>query len=1064
MRWHDLLAGLDGPGRELERGSGRRGRAPSPTTAAASRPARCFACIPGAGHRRARLRAPRRSRAGAVALLVERPLAARRSPQARVPERARARSARSRPASTATRRARCACLGVTGTNGKTTTTYLLEAIARARGRARRRDRHRRRARRRATPSTAGAHHARGDRPPGAARARCATRACGTVAMEVSSHALDQHRVDGTRFAAVCFTNLSPRPPRLPRHARRVLRGEGAAVRRRRSRRRAAVNVDDAHGARARARARRAPGSTSWTYARRRRRRRRRRATDVELGATARAFALVDRRDGRRRADRARRSSAVQRRERARGRGHRARRRLRRSTRSPPGSRGPSSCPAGSSGSTRASRSPCSSTTPTRPTRSARVLAAARALAGAGGRVIVVFGCGGDRDRGKRPLMGAAVGRGADLAVVTSDNPRSEDPQAIAAEVLAGLRRRPRPCVVELDRRAAIARRARRRAAPATSCVIAGKGHETGQTDRRRHRAVRRPRRRARGAGGARMELTAAELAARHRRRGRRRRRPTRARTSFAIDSRVARAGRVLRRAAWPSATATTSSPTRSRAARRVALVDRVADHAARRGRRGRAGRRPARRARGASARAARRGSRDATVVGVTGSAGKTAHQGPHRGRARRRLARAREPGVVQQRGRAPAHAARARRRTPRRWCSRWARASRATSPTLCAIARPTVGVVTNVGLAHAEHLGGREGIARVKGELLEALAADGARGARRRRRRDAAGSPRRTAARVLRGRRRGRRRRRRGATTSTLDAELRPRFALESPWGSGAVALAVRGAHQVANAALAAAVALALGVPLDDGRRRARRGRARRRGGWRCAHAPTACVVLNDAYNANPSSMAAALRVARARSTSPGGGSRCSARCASSATHSDAEHAALGDLVGAARHRRARRGRARGGAARRRARERPGVARHRGRPTPPTRARRGRARVVQPGDAVLVKAQPRRRARAWSPHALRPREATPRDRAPRRRRGRVRARASSARRCSSACCAREGIGQQIRDDGPFAHPHVAKAGTPTMGGIAIVGERGHRLPRRARPHRADQVRRAPASR
>jgi UDP-N-acetylmuramoyl-L-alanyl-D-glutamate--2,6-diaminopimelate ligase len=103
-----------------------------------------------------------------------------------------------------------------------------------------------------------------------------------------------------------------------------------------------------------------------------------------------------------------------------------------------------------------------------------VLRAARDLAE--GRLVATFGCGGDRDRAKRPLMGEIAARLADAVIVTSDNPRSEDPEAIIAEVLAGAGEGAEAIV---DRRAAIAR-AIELAAPGDVVVIAGKGHEQGQ--------------------------------------------------------------------------------------------------------------------------------------------------------------------------------------------------------------------------------------------------------------------------------------------------------------------------------------------------------------------------------------------------------------------------------------------------------------------------------------------------------------------------------------------------------------------------------------------------------
>jgi UDP-N-acetylmuramoyl-L-alanyl-D-glutamate--2,6-diaminopimelate ligase len=95
-----------------------------------------------------------------------------------------------------------------------------------------------------------------------------------------------------------------------------------------------------------------------------------------------------------------------------------------------------------------------------------------------GAVHLVFGCGGDRDRSKRPRMGAVAGRRADRIVITNDNPRSEDPGRIAEEIVAGLGRRG-GCTVQLDRRAAI-REAIAAARPGDAVLIAGKGHETYQ--------------------------------------------------------------------------------------------------------------------------------------------------------------------------------------------------------------------------------------------------------------------------------------------------------------------------------------------------------------------------------------------------------------------------------------------------------------------------------------------------------------------------------------------------------------------------------------------------------
>ena len=111
---------------------------------------------------------------------------------------------------------------------------------------------------------------------------------------------------------------------------------------------------------------------------------------------------------------------------------------------------------------------------------AQVLDAARELLAGSGRLWVVFGCGGDRDSSKRPMMGRVAAELADQVIVTSDNPRSEDPDAIISDVLAGVPRRSRGVLALADRRAAIAR-SLAEAEDGDVVVVAGKGHETTQT-------------------------------------------------------------------------------------------------------------------------------------------------------------------------------------------------------------------------------------------------------------------------------------------------------------------------------------------------------------------------------------------------------------------------------------------------------------------------------------------------------------------------------------------------------------------------------------------------------
>jgi UDP-N-acetylmuramoyl-L-alanyl-D-glutamate--2,6-diaminopimelate ligase len=464
---HDLLAGLDGV--ELTGDPNVEVTAITHDSRLVG-PDACFACIPGArddGH----AHAADAVASGAVALLVERllPLAVTqaRVPSVRVALGPAAAALHGHP-SRAMR-----CLGVTGTNGKTTTTYLLEAIAREAGDAV------------GVIGTVGARIA-GDAvesqhtTPEATElqellARMRDAGVATVAMEVSSHALAQHRVDGTWFAAACFTNLSHE--HLDYHGSLDAYFEAKAALFDPARvGAAAINVDDAHGRvlveRAAAR-----GVSVTTFGVD--------ADTADLAAVApvygpaeTTFTLVERASG---AAAAVELSLVGSFNVANALAAAATART-----------------AGFDLADVAAGLAAPIVVPGRfervdagqpfavvvdyahtPDALARVLEAAHPLVG-GGRLIVVFGCGGDRDAAKRPLMGQVVGDAADLAVLTSDNPRSEDPRAIADAVLAGLAEGSATVAVELDRRTAIGD-ALAGAASGDVVVIAGKGHETGQT-------------------------------------------------------------------------------------------------------------------------------------------------------------------------------------------------------------------------------------------------------------------------------------------------------------------------------------------------------------------------------------------------------------------------------------------------------------------------------------------------------------------------------------------------------------------------------------------------------
>jgi UDP-N-acetylmuramoyl-L-alanyl-D-glutamate--2,6-diaminopimelate ligase len=449
----DLLAGL--PWVEV------RGPVSSPVTAVAYRsdeatPGSLFFCVPGTradGHDFAAHAVTR----GASALVVERWLPIEVG-QVRVPSVRRAMGPISaafygRPSD------RLTLVGVTGTSGKTTTTYLLEAVIRAAG---------------VTPGVIGTTGVRVDgRPVPIPRttpeapdlhrllAEMAVDGVGAVAMEVSSHGLDQHRVGGLRYAVAVFTNLSQ--DHLDYHASmeeyfaakaRLFTPELSD--------RAVVNHDSLEGRRLVGRIpTRTFGLDAGADVR---------ATDVETTVEGIAFRVdgVRVRSPLRGLFNVENCLAALATARELGVDDRAAAAAIGSVRGVPGR--VEAVEAGQDFLVLVDYAH-------KPDGIEKALRMARSLTA--GRLIAVMGCGGDRDRAKRPLMGRAATANADLTVITSDNPRTEDPLAIIAEIEPGARAGGGDYVVEPDRRAAI-RLALGRAGPGDTVVIAGKGHETYQ--------------------------------------------------------------------------------------------------------------------------------------------------------------------------------------------------------------------------------------------------------------------------------------------------------------------------------------------------------------------------------------------------------------------------------------------------------------------------------------------------------------------------------------------------------------------------------------------------------
>jgi len=357
-------------------------------------------------------------------------------------------------------------VGVTGTNGKTTTTYLLESIFGAAG---------------LTPGVIGTTGVRmagrtikvertTPEAPDIQRllARMARSGVRAVAMEVSSHGLHQHRVDGARFACAVFTNLSQDHLDYHRTMKEYFRAKAQLFDPRLSDL-AVVNRDSPEG-RALAEEVLIPTVTFGLHRGADFGARRVRVSGSGCAFDVHGFSIRSRLLGTFNVYNCLAAAVAARQLEVEGDAIES---GIAELRGVPGRMEPVEAGQGFPVLVDYAHTPDSLQ---------NVLMAARSFTD--GKVIVVFGCGGDRDRGKRPLMGEVSTSLADLVVVTSDNPRSEDPDSIIAEIEEGARRGGGPFIVQPDRRLAV-RLALAEAGQADTVVIAGKGHETGQEFRDR---------------------------------------------------------------------------------------------------------------------------------------------------------------------------------------------------------------------------------------------------------------------------------------------------------------------------------------------------------------------------------------------------------------------------------------------------------------------------------------------------------------------------------------------------------------------------------------------------